>query len=84
MEEKSLEEMYSFAFQPHYPKKYRMGEPEANKRHQEKPIDFRKTHQLSVVLDPWANLEAEAAREGSASKSTNRVRHVAITEETLR
>lgn len=37
MDEKELEKMYKFAFEPHYSKKYRTGDPEANKRHLQEP-----------------------------------------------
>ena len=51
--------MYSFAFEPHYSKKNRVGDPNANKRYEEKPIDYKKTHQTQVILDPWINLYTE-------------------------
>lgn len=33
MTEEQLMQQFSFAFQPHYSKKYRVGDPNANKRH---------------------------------------------------
>ena len=67
--------MYNFAFQPHFPKKYRIGETNANKRHEDKPIDFKKAHQTQIILDPWIKLSSEEIRHASR----NNIKHTPLT-----
>lgn len=43
-------------------------------------MDFKKIHQVQVLLDPWIKLESLEEREASL----NRIQHVAVTDEVLR
>ena len=80
MDEKELEKMYKFAFEPHHSKKYRKGDPEANKRHLQEPERPKLSLHLSKsVLDPWLALETEAITKNNK----NELRHELISEEDI-
>jgi hypothetical protein len=48
-----LEKQYQFAFQPHYSKKYRIGDPNANKRHVRPETMTISLHVSKILKDPW-------------------------------
>lgn len=51
--EEELEKMYKFAFEPHYSKKYRKGDPDANKRHLRPDSQAISLHMSKILKDPW-------------------------------
>ncbi len=62
-----VEELFKFAFQPHFSKKYRVGDPNANKRHIQNRGSLT-SHLLKIGIDPWLDLQTQYIRMNNENK----------------